>query len=112
MTQVRYIQITLICYTPTVCAPVPSVAGVSPQEFFLSSTEPINPSLGLWPSASDADRLALSRTLLDMMAEGAFFADRNLRIRYANPAFLRMIGHIAEDDGLSMDTVYRNSGGL
>lgn len=78
----------------------------------MSSTEPINPSLGLWPSASDADRLALSRTLLDMMAEGAFFADRNLRIRYANPAFLRMIGHIAEDDGLSMDTVYRNSENL
>lgn len=75
----------------------------------MSSLEKCEPSLGVWANASDKDRLALSRALLDMMPEGAFFADRTLHIRYANPAFVRMVGRTAEDDGLSLDTVYRDT---
>jgi PAS domain-containing protein len=42
---------------------------------------------GPWGETSASDRLALSRTLLSMMKDGVFFADRELRVRYANPAF-------------------------
>ncbi len=40
-----------------------------------------------WGAASKGDRLALSRTLLAIMKDGVFFADKELRIRYANKAF-------------------------
>ena len=45
---------------------------------------------GPWGGATDADRIALSRALLDVLPDGAFFADRSLMIRYANHAFARM----------------------
>lgn len=57
-------------------------------------------------SASDADRLALSRALLEMMPEGVFFADSTLNVKYANPAFTRMI--LGTDNGIlsSLNEIY------
>ncbi|MBN2874248.1 MAG: EAL domain-containing protein [Spirochaetales bacterium] len=40
-----------------------------------------------WAVTSTKDRLALSRTLLSIMKDGVFFADQDLRVRYANPSF-------------------------
>ncbi|GAB1455725.1 MAG: EAL domain-containing protein [Spirochaetia bacterium] len=45
-----------------------------------------------WGKASSQDRLGLSRTLLSIMKDGVFFADANLRVRYANPSFARTSG--------------------
>lgn len=40
-----------------------------------------------WGETSAAARLSLSRTLLSIMKDGVFFADAEMRVRYANPAF-------------------------
>ncbi|PKL23190.1 MAG: hypothetical protein CVV47_15930 [Spirochaetae bacterium HGW-Spirochaetae-3] len=50
-----------------------------------------------WGAASKGDRLALSRALLSIMKDGVFFADKDLRIRYANQAFSRAVGLDAFD---------------
>ncbi|MCP5454090.1 MAG: bifunctional diguanylate cyclase/phosphodiesterase [Spirochaetaceae bacterium] len=54
----------------------------------MRSDKTVDEKSGQWGEASQGDRLALSRALLSIMKDGVFFADRGLRIRYANHAFV------------------------
>ena len=54
----------------------------------MRSDKTVDEKSGQWGEASQGDRLALSRALLSIMKDGVFFADRSLRIRYANHAFV------------------------
>ena len=60
-----------------------------------------------WGEASVTDRLALSRTLLSIMPDGVFFADGMLRIRYANPSFVKAMELDSHDAAApSLDRLY------
>ena len=63
----------------------------------MRSDDTVDEKKGQWGEASKGDRLALSRTLLSIMKDGVFFADRELRVLYANPAFSRATGIDAFD---------------
>ncbi|MBP7263258.1 MAG: EAL domain-containing protein [Spirochaetia bacterium] len=59
-----------------------------------------------WGETTDLERLALSRTLLAIMRDGVFFADADLRVRYANPAFRSMSVWDDERDAPGLDELY------
>jgi len=63
----------------------------------MRSDDTVDEKKAQWGEASKGDRLALSRTLLSIMKDGVFFADRDLRVLYANPAFSRTAGLDAFD---------------
>ncbi|MBU0927310.1 MAG: EAL domain-containing protein [Spirochaetes bacterium] len=64
----------------------------------MRSDETVEEKKEQWGETSKGDRLALSRTLLSIMKDGVFFADKNLRVRYANPSFSRTAGLDAFED--------------
>lgn len=64
----------------------------------MRSDNTVDEKKGLWGETSRNDRLALSRTLLSIMKDGVFFANKDFRILYANPVFARSSGLDAFDN--------------
>jgi len=59
-----------------------------------------------WGEASQGSRISLSRTLLSIMKDGVFFADADLCVRYANPAFSGAAGLDAFDEPPALGLLY------